>query len=145
MPSKADVIVRRVPIILLSNLWADVAPWLAQGAHAANEPERELLRKVLQSEAALWAIIDTDGKIIGAFLTKITDDGASLHMWALAGRNVWAFAKRVHAALIEEATRLGLHAVKFYGRAGWARFFPDCIVHIDQRKGGHALFERVLP
>jgi len=147
MPSKANICVDRVPFENLAQACALAEPWLTKGSAVAEQSSREILRKLFDRKADLWLITNAeDLTVCGALITTVheNDTGHHVHMSALAGRNVWAWAHRLHAVMYQFALDLQCNAVRFWGRKEWARFFPDCR-KLGVTRGGHELFERAIP
>lgn len=143
---QSKVRIDRIPSELLRDAWPLAVPFLMKGTKACQFSIFELTAQLINGRAELWIISDIcKREAVGALLTSSHGNHGYLLMYALGGRNVWAWARALHATVYAYAMRSGFGAVRFYGRNTWARFFPDCRAIGASKLNRHTLFERALP
>ncbi|MQM38773.1 hypothetical protein KBTX_02792 [wastewater metagenome] len=84
-------------------LWDRIAPFIEQSEYVESaERVRELLDR---GALMVWAVLRDDGSVVGSFITRIDKlaHGHALHVLAVGGRDVAAWADDALAAAEQEA------------------------------------------
>ena len=115
---------------------------VARGLSVAPELDPgEVLADLAAGTSLLWIVLDAKNDLFATVMTEIIeDDGGAVSIFALAGRELHAWAAPLLEKLALFAREEGCSKVRFAGRRAWARVFPN--VDIVGEYQGQMIFER---
>lgn len=122
----------------LGQAWRDVGPILARAVrYTPDKPD--VLHRLLDGTAQLWAVI-AHGRPIAAAVTELTTrPDRWCRLWLVAGEGVASWAAPLLACVEAWARRVGCIGLWGSGREGWARLARR---HGWRRAGSDAGFPR---
>lgn len=113
---------RAVPSDKIDAAWPRVAPLLRQ--FLSKYPDAWTVGQaydlLMSSHRQLYVVVD-GREIVAAIITQITDDGGTLEILNVAGRDSKDWADGVLLNLEQTARENGVKSLRRYDRPGWAK------------------------
>lgn len=137
--------VQQIPELYLSLLWADVGPFLIEGASVDSSLDiKSAIDDVFEGRARVWMIVDGE-RITAAFLTSVVtnEHSRSLDVFGLGGKNILRWGRALTEAMTEYAIANECEKIIFKGRKALQRAYPG-IRPIWAEADGTIRYERAL-